>query len=299
MIKISLFFSSIVMLTLSAVFSVYGLSFLFSGAGIGIILMGSALEIAKIVSAIVYHRYSDRLESTIKKFLIVAVSILVVINSLGIYGYLSNAYQSTKNKVSYIDSDKSIIELQKASILESLNFSKNQRQSISTQLADLLKISSNQEQRIGDSLGIRSIKTVNSLRDDVKQSQAKMDELRREQTNLLNDEKDLYSQLQEMERRLNDSRKASSDADVGPLKYLSTLFSTDMDNIVIWLIVLMIITFDPLGLILIIIGVKHTGVKKIPLKRKYTKRKPQPEPKVKRTYTKRKPELSNITDVIE
>lgn len=300
MIRTLLFISSFLILTLSAIFSVYGLSFLFSGAGIGIILMGSVLELGKIVSALAYHKYEGTVKTPMRKYLMMAVVVLMVINSLGIYGFLSNAYESTKNKVYNIDSEKSIIELQKASVLESLNFNKAQRQIIASQLTDLLKVSNDQDKRVGDSLGVRSIKTVNLLRDDVKATQQKIEELRTKQNEHLEKEKQLYTELQSLEEKVNVSSKKSRETDVGPLKYLSSLFSTNMDNIVLWLIILMILTFDPLGLILILIASKEPEEVKtvIVKKRKYTKKAVKPEPIKKVTYKKRKPELSNITDII-
>ena len=77
----------------AAFYSVFGLSKLFSGATIAVIIMAGSLEFAKLVSASFLYRYWDDINRFIKVYLIIGVVTLVMITSAGIFGFLSNAYQ--------------------------------------------------------------------------------------------------------------------------------------------------------------------------------------------------------------
>ena len=77
----------------AAFYSVFGLSKLFSGAALAVVIMAGSLEFAKLVTASFLYRYWDEINKIMKTYLIVGVVTLVVITSAGIFGFLSNAYQ--------------------------------------------------------------------------------------------------------------------------------------------------------------------------------------------------------------
>ena len=82
-------------LTISAVaiyYSVAGLTAIFAAAVIPIIIMGTALEIGKLVTAVWLHRNWTRAVWWLKTYLSVAVFVLMFITSMGIFGYLSKAH---------------------------------------------------------------------------------------------------------------------------------------------------------------------------------------------------------------
>ena len=74
-------------------FSVFGLSKLFAGAALSVIIMAGSLEFGKLVTAAFLYRYWDDINRWMKTYLIMGVITLVVITSAGIFGFLSNAYQ--------------------------------------------------------------------------------------------------------------------------------------------------------------------------------------------------------------
>ena len=74
-------------------FSVFGLSKLFAGAALSVIIMAGSLEFGKLVTAAFLYRYWDKINVFQKTYLMTAVITLVLITSAGIFGYLSNAYQ--------------------------------------------------------------------------------------------------------------------------------------------------------------------------------------------------------------
>ena len=77
----------------AAFFSVFGLSKLFAGATLSVIVMAGSLEFGKIVGASFLYRYWNTISNWLKIYMTVGVVTLVGITSAGIFGYLSNAYQ--------------------------------------------------------------------------------------------------------------------------------------------------------------------------------------------------------------
>ena len=84
-----------VALTISAIaafYSIYGLVAIFAAAVIPIIIMGTALEIGKLVSVVYLHQYWVETKFLLKSYLVLAVALLMFITSLGIFGFLSKAH---------------------------------------------------------------------------------------------------------------------------------------------------------------------------------------------------------------
>ena len=77
----------------AAFFSVFGLSKLFAGASLSVIIMAGSLEFGKLVAASFLYRYWDRINLLQKFYMTLATIILIIITSAGIFGFLSNAYQ--------------------------------------------------------------------------------------------------------------------------------------------------------------------------------------------------------------
>ena len=105
----------------AAFYSVYGLSKLFAGAALQVIIMASSLEIAKLVIATLLHEYWTKLNTMLKIYLTIATVVLVLITSAGIYGFLSNAYQLTANQdkivtrgIELVDTKQKVFEQSKS-----------------------------------------------------------------------------------------------------------------------------------------------------------------------------------------
>ena len=103
-IKRNLFPSIIALSALSvsasaAFYSVSGLSKLFAGATFEVIIMAGSLEVAKLVIASLLYQYWDTINRYLRTYLTIAAIVLVLITSMGIYGFLSAAYQETYQKL--------------------------------------------------------------------------------------------------------------------------------------------------------------------------------------------------------
>ena len=110
-------FSALSVSASAAFYSVSGLSKLFAGAAFEVIIMAGSLEIAKLVIASLLYQYWDTINKSLRTYLTVATIILVLITSMGIYGFLSSAYQDTyrqltikENQISFLDQKKQFHE---------------------------------------------------------------------------------------------------------------------------------------------------------------------------------------------
>ena len=90
-------FSALSVSASAAFYSVSGLSKLFAGASFEVIIMAGSLEVAKIVIASLLYQYWKDLNKLLRTYLTIATVVLVLITSMGIYGFLSAAYQETYN----------------------------------------------------------------------------------------------------------------------------------------------------------------------------------------------------------
>ena len=94
----------------AAYFSVFGLTKLFAAAGIGITILAASLEFAKLVTVSYVYRFWKSIKKGLRGFYVFAVIFIMLLTSVGIYGFLTGAYQQTAIKIESRDSQITIIE---------------------------------------------------------------------------------------------------------------------------------------------------------------------------------------------
>ena len=97
----------------AAFYSVSGLSKLFAGAAFEVIIMAGSLEVAKLVIASLLYQYWSVINKGLRVYLTVAAFILVLITSMGIYGFLSSAYQDTYRQLTIKNNQTSFLTQKK------------------------------------------------------------------------------------------------------------------------------------------------------------------------------------------
>ena len=127
----------------AAFYSVSGLSKLFAGAAFAVIVMAASLEIAKLVIASLLYQYRKTLPFLLKIYLSIACFVLILITSMGIYGFLSAAYQETANKEGNIDARIVLIETKRDNVKEQLEVYTEEKTSINEAVSELRKGLSN------------------------------------------------------------------------------------------------------------------------------------------------------------
>jgi len=229
-------------LAISAVavyYSVVGLTAIFAAAVVPIIIMGITLEISKIVATLWLKQNWKTTPFLIKSYLIAAIFVLMVITSMGIFGFLSKAHldQIVPNseiaaKISLIDEK---IKVQRDAI--------NVARKALTQLdeaVDQVMSRSTTEQGASRSAQLRrnQARERTQLQNDITNAQAQIDKY-------LIERAPLASELRKVE------------AEVGPIKYIAGLFYGQTDQFILekavtWMILTLIIVFDPLAIILLL-----------------------------------------------
>ena len=235
----------------AAYFSVWGLSQLFAGASVAVIVMASILEIGKIVTTTALHTYWDKLAKPLRVYLSISVVILMVITSAGIYGFLSNAYQSTANKLEIHEGELGVLDVKKQTFEKSVSDNQKIIESKTKRLDQLSNLRSSQESRLDNSTSNRS---KNSVRNDIKSADNEIQKLNAEIDILNAKNVVLADSINVYNVKAIELKSGSSvAAEVGPLKYISQLTGIPMASVVNYMILLLIFVFDPLAVALILI----------------------------------------------
>jgi hypothetical protein len=235
----------------AAFYSVSGLSKLFAGATLAVIIMATSLEVAKLVIASLLYQYRKTLPLGLKSYLVVAASVLVLITSMGIYGFLSAAYQETAAKSGSIDSQIALIETKRDNIREQLAVYNDEKSSINTAVSDLRSGLSNNKIQYRDRETGQIITTTSSSTRRALEKQLDQAILRQTEINTKVD--NLNEKLFEYETEIVEVKSSNDIAgELGPLKYLSGLTGIPMDKIINYLLLTIIFVFDPLAIALVI-----------------------------------------------
>lgn len=227
----------------AAFYSVSGLMKLFAGAAFAVGIMAGSLEVSKLVIASLLYQYWSTLNKALKIYLMVAVSILILITSMGIYGFLSSAYQETANKdqvttqqITALETKKKLYEGTRDNLLK-------EKQSLSDLRGSLSKGSTTQYTDSKGNLVVRSNNASIKQLDKASQSDDKLSG----KVDVVNDS--IFSIENKILAIKTNSTSAS---ELGPLKYLSGLTGVGMDRIINYLLLVIIFVFDPLAIALVI-----------------------------------------------
>jgi hypothetical protein len=227
----------------AAFYSVTGLSMLFAGASTAVAIMASSLEVSKLVIASLLYQYWTDLNKVLKIYLTIAVAVLILITSAGIYGYLSSAYQETANKSSVVDSKILALETKKKLYEDTRNNILKEKQSLVDLKGALTKTSTTQYTDRNGNLVVRS----NNASFKQIESASKSDEKLSSKVDIVNDS------IFALENRILEIKTNSQVSnELGPLKYLSNLTGYSMDRIINWFLIVIIFVFDPLAIALVI-----------------------------------------------
>ena len=235
----------------AAFYSISGLSKLFAGAAFAVIVMAASLEVAKLVIASLLYQYRKTLPLLLKGYLSIACAVLILITSMGIYGFLSAAYQETANKEGNAEARIVLIETKRDNVREQLTVYTEEKASINEAVAELRKGLSNnkvqwRDKETGQIITSTSSRTRKALEKQLDQAIIRQTEINAK-VDVLN-EKIFEYETEIVETRIGDG----STSELGPLKYLSGLTGLPMDKIINYLLLTIIFVFDPLAIALVI-----------------------------------------------
>lgn len=214
-IIIGLIIASISVSTLGAIFSIDGLGSLFSGAVLAVSAMAASLELAKFILAAYLHQTWKDVNIVMKIYMIFAIVTLSVITSIGIFGFLSNAYQSASN---VLEAETIKVEAQKVQ-------QKNNN-------AEIIRLN-----RTIDEIPANRVSKKIAARNKVEPAIVA----------LLKNSEQIDKQV-----AISNIKLLAIKQKVGPLIYISKIFKLEIDVVVKYLILVIVSVFDPLAICLVI-----------------------------------------------
>ena len=232
-----------VALTISAVaayYSIAGLCAIFAAAVTPIIIMGAALELGKITATVWLHKYWHKANIQFKLYLIPAIIVLMLITSMGIFGFLSKAHMDQNITVGDSAAQVQILDEKIKTEQDNISVNKRALQQMDAQVDQMLG-------RTTDDKGAN--RAVQIRKNQAKERKALQADISAAQKNI--------SALQ-AERAPLAAQNRKIEAEVGPIKYIAALIYGDnpnadlLERAVRWVIILLVFVFDPLALILIL-----------------------------------------------
>jgi hypothetical protein len=241
-----LFATAISLSSIAAFYSISGLISIFAAAPIPVMIMGAALEAAKLVSTVFLHNNWHHLKVGFRSYLVFAISILMLITSLGIFGLLSKAHVSQRLDSANISTQLESMESRLAIL----------RQSIDSDRRSIAQLDSAVDQLIQRSNNVQGVnRSVN-----IRRSQA--EERTRLNSHLTLSLKELNDLTSEMS--ILKSKAGKVESEVGPIRYLAKLIygaqgadEDQLERAVTWIIIMIVSVFDPLALTLLLAANKQ------------------------------------------
>ena len=207
--------SALVISGVGATFSVTGLAKLFSGAPVAVMFMAGSLEFAKLICASFLHRTWKQMHTLLKIYLTTAIFVLVCITSMGIFGYLTHAYQSTSEKL-------------KATEVRIDSYVKEEKKA-------------NEEiERLEDEIKLVPAERLSKKLELQKELAPQFEALKKQAL-------DVNVKIREL-----NIQKLSFQTEIGPLLYVAQAFGKDTDTVAHWLILIFVMVFDPLAVCLVV-----------------------------------------------
>ena len=214
-----------------AYFSVTGLGVLFSGASTAVIVMASALEFAKLVTASYLEQKWRETTLFLKVYLTSAVFILMLITSAGIFGYLSNAFQQQNIKLQQVDREILVFQTK-------IDQNTSQIEQLSTQISESNK---NQTTILGKG------KVNNRLLRSIDNRDRQIGKINNNIAKLQEDNAKNNEEINKI--RLNN---LDLEKEVGGFKFVAQAFDVELDKVVKWFMFLIVFVFDPLAIALVL-----------------------------------------------
>lgn len=266
MFKYILGFSAFVLASCAAFFSVKGIALLFAASFWSVAVMAGSMELAKLVSASYLYRYWNEINKILKRYMLSATILLMAITSLGIFGFLSDAFQRNFSQYSLNITKIDNLKSQKLLIVSQIDFNKNKlkdlielQKTYQTSLDSAVKQDVTTTKTTGGGLfssakteKITDAKLIDSRNKIVEGSQQNINALFSQisvaNQDLQNLEKQASDISQEILRLENDNTKG----EIGTFKFIAEAFGLKIETAVRIFIILIVIVFDPLAVCLVI-----------------------------------------------
>ena len=233
----------LIALTISSVaafYSIAGLTAIFAAAFWPIVIMGSVLELGKIATTVWLHKYWDRAPWQFKAYLVPAIVVLMLITSMGIFGFLSKAHLDQAVPAGDISAQVQIFDDKIKTERDNIEAARKALKQMDSQVdAKLARTDDDKGAERAVQIRRSQSRERNTLQNEISTAQKKITALQEQRA-------PIASQARKVE------------AEVGPIKYIAALVYGDnpdagvLEKAVRWVIILIVLVFDPLALVLIL-----------------------------------------------
>jgi hypothetical protein len=235
MFTLLLAFTALLVAGCAAYFSVLGIATLFSGHFWSVVIMAGSLEIGKIVGTSFLYRFWDKTAWFLRAYLLIAIFTLVCITSMGIFGYLSSGYQVNRGKTDLIDSKVALVVQQKESI-------QNEIEQNNLRIQTLNDARRTQEQRLPSMSRLAAAPVYQDMEraaEEIKGLSARNQDLQNKVFEKDEEVAEFQNQMYELH-------------DIGTFKFVAKAFNVELDTVVKFFILVIVLVFDPLAVALIL-----------------------------------------------
>lgn len=250
----------------AAFFSVKGIALLFSASFWSVGIMAGSLEIAKLVSASYLYRYWDSINKALRTYMLCATILLMGITSLGIFGFLSDAFQRNfsqyslnVNKVQALKSQQTFVTSQvdfnKSKLKDLIELQKTYQGSLDSavkQDVTVTKTSSGGFFSSGKTEKVTDNKLLDSKNKIIEGSQQNINSLFNQIGIVSSELQNLEQQASKLAQEIMVLESDNTKGEIGTFKFVAEAFGLKIENAVRLFIILIVIVFDPLAVALVI-----------------------------------------------
>ena len=251
--------SAIFILLLSAYYSIIGIGLLFSGSRVFASIMAGSFEFAKVTITSYLTRYWNKIIIIFRSYFLLAVIALITISSAGIYCYLTDAYHKTAHTYETAISKVEVAEGKSRILDEQKQYLINRNAEITTEINAIRDNIKRNDIQLTELYTATITDTTQSWYNNIYRLRTD-NEVNRQYILELNDSKlanienmdSLNIVLMDLSEKAAEISQSEELVNVGPLGRLSIIFNVDMDTIVKYFVLLIILIFDPLGVLLVV-----------------------------------------------
>ena len=242
-----LFASALSLSAVAAYYSVMGLVAIFAAAPVPIFIMGSLFEACKLVVASWLYRSWKEVPILLKTYFTLALAVLMILTSMGIFGYLSKAHLDQAIPTGDVSAKLSLIDEKIKTEKENLNANRQELNQLDVQVNETISRSGNSTNANTATSGVE--RSIAIRRAQQKDRARILNEIGATQTKI--------AKLQE-ERAPIAAEVRKVEAEVGPIKYIAALIYGDnpdndlLEKAVRWVIIMIVIVFDPLAVLMLV-----------------------------------------------
>jgi hypothetical protein len=233
--------------------SVIGWGQLFAGAATVVMVIMGIIEAAKVATTIYLHKYWKESQKMVRAYLLIGVVATMSLTSVGIYGYLTNAYQVTANKLSIHDGEVGILEGKKGIFEQKISDNKSvieNKQKRANKLSDLREA---QEVRLDSLVARQYWSNARQTRREIAAANEEIQKLAGEIDEVVAKNAVLADSVSAYQVKILELQSTSDVAgEIGPLKYIASLTGREMDSIINYLVLVIIFIFDPMAVTLVL-----------------------------------------------